>query len=230
MNVSFAAMDSDTAFRTSRPHNVDEKAPEKTVASAVAGFEKSLAALRLDGISKPLMKAAHSHASSCAQVGTNHNSVVAVEGDEIGPQPQSKADTIYVQGDELHSSELPRLDSTSSMRSFMTDSIFSICSTTDTCPPSPSLSAHVTEPLHCGSWNLDSNHVLETSRRNTWPALRIGGQKGSGYVGGWSPSVMRGADAFTAHRFSLWRHLTARKMARLTLHASTAASKHSQTR
>lgn len=220
MDFSFAAMDSDTAFPTSRPHNVDEKAPEQTVASAIAGFEKSLAALRLGGISKPL-----------TEVGTNHNCAAAVEGDEIGPQPQSKAATIYVQRDQLHSSELPRLDSTSSMRSFMTDSIFSNCSTTDTCPPSPSLSAPVAEPLHCGSWNLDSNHVLDPSRRHTWPALRTGGQKGtSGYVSGWSPSVIRGADVSTAHRFSLWRHLTARKMARLILHASTAASKQSHTR
>lgn len=223
-------MDSNTAFATSRPRKLGEEAPEETVASAIAGFEKSLAALRLDGISKPLMEVAHSHAFSCAQVGTNHNSGVAVEDDEIGPQPQSQADTIYVQRDKLHSSELPRLDSTSSMRSFMTDSIFSICSTTDTSPPSPSLSAHVAEPLHCGSWNLDSNHVLDPSRRNTWPALRTGGQKGSGYVNGWSLSVMRGANVFAGHQFSPWRHLTARRMARLILHANTAASKQSQTR
>lgn len=229
MNVSFAAMDSDTAFPTSRPHNVCEKAPEQTVASAIAGFEKSLAALRLGGISKPLTEVAHSNACSCAQVGKNHNCAAAAEGDEIGQQPQSKADTIYVQRDQLHSSELPRLDSTSSMRSFMTDSIFSNCSTTDTCPPSPSLSAPVAEPLHCGSWNLDSGHVLDPSRRNTWPVLRTGGQKGSGYVSCWSPPAMRGADIFAEHQFSLWRHLTARRMARLSLHANTAASKQSQT-
>lgn len=187
MNFSFAAMDCNTAFATSRPRSLDEEAPEQTVASATTGFEKSLAALRLDGISNPLIEVADSHACSCAQVGTTHNSAVAVGDDEIGLQPQSKADTIYAQQDGPHSSELPRLDSTSSMKSFMTDSIFSICTTTDTCPPSPSLSAHVAEPLHCGSWNLTSNHVLDTSRRvNTWSALNLGGQKGSGYVNDWS--------------------------------------------
>lgn len=180
-------MDSDTAFATSRCHNLDEEAPGQIVASATTGFEKSLAALRLDVISKPLTEVAHSYACSYAQVGTTHNSAVAVGEDETGLQPQSKADTIHVQRDHLQSSELPRFDSTSSMRSFMTDSIFSSCTTTDTCPPSPSLSAHVSEPLHCGSWNLNSNHVLDTSRRvNTWSALRTGGQKSSGYVNDWS--------------------------------------------
>lgn len=181
MDSSIAAMDSDVAF-ASHFHSVDEGASEQTVASGTTGFEESLADLRLDGISKPLIEVASSYAG-----GMSHTSAVAVAEDEIGVQPQSRADMMDIQQEQLQSSELPRFDSTSSMRSLMTDSIFSIGTTADSCPPSPSSSAHVDEPLHCGSWNLNPYHVPDTPRRaNGWSALRTGCEKSVMYVHDWS--------------------------------------------
>lgn len=183
-----AAMDSGTAFVTSRLQSLDEEAPDQTLAPGTTGFEESLAALRLDGISKPFMEIAY----SCAESGMSHTSGVAVEEDEIRLLPPFKADKIDIidtRREQLLSAELPRFDSTSSMRSLMTDSIFSTGTTCTTysCPPSPSSSAHVAEPLHCGSWNLNPHHVADTPCRvNAWSALRTGGEKSGVYVHDWS--------------------------------------------
>lgn len=183
MDTGIAAMESDTAFVKSRLHSLGEEAHEQTMASGTTGFEENLAALRLGGISEPLMEVVH----SCAEHGMAHTSGVAVGEDEIRLQPQSRADTIDMYQKQLQSSELSRFDSTSSMGSLMTDSIFSAVTTTDSCPPSPSSSAHVAEPFHCGSWNLNPCHVPDTPRRaNGWSALRTGCEKSGMYVHDWS--------------------------------------------
>ncbi|KAI7782171.1 hypothetical protein LA080_013847 [Diaporthe eres] len=144
--------------------------------SATTGFEESLAALRLDEVSKPRINMRWTYAEGW----TIHTLAVADTEGKIEPQPRSKPDTTDIQREHIQSPELPRFDSTSSMRSLMTDSIFSIGNTTDSFPPSPSSSAHVTESLQCESWDLNSYRVLDTSHRvNAWSTLRTGGQKSS---------------------------------------------------
>lgn len=169
---------SDISFATSRPPSLNET-PKQTMGSATTGFEESLAALRLDGVSKPRANVRWTYAEGW----TTHTPAVAVAEGKIGPQPRSKPDTIDLQRKRIQSPELPRFDSTSSMRSLMTDSIFSIGNTTDSCPPSPSSSAHTADPVYCGSWDPSPYRMLDTSRRvNAWSTMHTGGQKSSMYV------------------------------------------------
>lgn len=181
LHFSIAAMDSGTDFTTSHTPNLSEDAPGHTMTSATTGFEEDLAALRLDEIPQSFMY----ELCSNAEGGTYRDldSAVAVGEHAIGLQPHSNANRIDVQRSQLQSSELSRFDSTSSMRSLMTDSIFSIGATTDSCPPSPSSSTHVAEPLHCRSFNLNSGHVRDLSRKaNALRAFHTEGLKSSVYV------------------------------------------------
>lgn len=179
MKSRITALDSDIAFATSRLPSLSEEATKQTMGSATTGFEEGLAALRLEVISKPRINMSRTYAEEW----TSHTSAVAIAEGKIEQQPRSKPDTINLQREQIQPPELPRFDSTSSMRSLMTDSIFSIGNTTDSYPPSPSSSAHVAEPLHCRSWDLDSCRMLDTSRRiDVWSTLRTGGQKSSLYV------------------------------------------------
>lgn len=147
--------------------------------SATTGFEESLAALLLDGVSKSRIKMRWTYEEGW----TTQTPVVAAAEGKIEPQPLPRADTINLQREQIQSPELPRFNSTSSMRSLMTDSIFSIGNTTDSCSPSPSSSAHFAEPLQCESWELGSCRMIDTSRRiNVWSTLRTGRQKSSMYV------------------------------------------------
>lgn len=170
----------DISFATSRLPSLKEETPKQTMGPATTGFEESLAALHLDGgVSKPRFNMHWTYAEGW----TTQTPAVAVAEGKIELQPRSTPDTIDIQREPIQSPELPRFDSTSSMRSLMTDSIFSVGNTTDSFPPSPSSSAHVAEPLQCGSWDLNSCPVLDTPRRvNAWSTLRTGGQKSSMYV------------------------------------------------
>lgn len=158
---SIAAMDSGIDFTTSHSPNLSEHAPGHTMTSATTGFEEDLAALRLDGIPQFSMYGLCSYAEGGI----------------------SDANMIDVQQKQLQSSELTRFDSTSSMRSLMTDSIFSTGATTDSCPPSPSSSTHVAEPLQARSWNLNAGHALDISRKvNALRAFHTEGLKSSVYA------------------------------------------------
>lgn len=214
-NLRITAMDSDVAFATSNLPSLDEELSCGTTAFTAASLEKDLAALQLDVLPEPLTGLPCSHTT----VEVSKASTVALQ-----PQPEPQR-----QQSQPLASELARYDSALSMRSLLTESTFSIGTTIDSCPPSPTLSAHVAKPTHRGSWSSNSYQMPGSlCRVNTWPTLRAGGQKSRTCVNNQSlASPTQHSNAFAGHQSSTLRNLVAQKMARLIQQANPAASKRS---
>ncbi|KAG8161105.1 hypothetical protein KVR01_009369 [Diaporthe batatas] len=180
-------------------------AREEAMVFSTISLEESLAQMRLKTPPPPSLNVHCSHAEGENSMA----STATLAEDEVRLHPRLtslyKANlAIQSHGTDERLIGLDAFASTSSIRSLMTDSLFSTRTTTDSCPPSPCSSAHIAGPPQCKSLDLIPRPVSSPSRpiNTTSCTLRNRGQKTSGSEDGSSHPTSEYGSKSSVHEFS----------------------------